>query len=94
MLLTSAAVPLPLKEAITVELCLRYADSIFAVGLHTSERNPISDITPPLTRTPSSSAAGSSQILLPQGFSLASHGNVPDGNILPIEDSNSITTEE
>jgi len=75
-LLNSAAALLPLKEAITIKLSLRYANGIFAVGLHTSDRDPISDILPPLTRTPSSGAAGSSQILLPRVFLLASHSNV------------------
>jgi len=39
MLLTSAAVVLPLKEAITIKLSSKYIDGIFAVGPHTSKRD-------------------------------------------------------
>jgi len=80
---TSAAVPLPLK----------YANGIFTVGPHTSERNSISDFLPPLLRTPASVAVGSSHILLPRVFPLAGHGDVPAKVSLLIAESNRFTTE-
>jgi len=93
MLLTSAAVPLPLRDSITVELGSTYANGIFAVGTHTSEQDHMSDFLLPLTRILSSGATGSSQILLPQVFLLASHDNVPAKVSLLVVESNRITTE-
>jgi len=94
MLLASATVPLPLKEAITIDLGLRYAENIFAVGSHTSEHNPMLDILPPLAQTPAYVTTVSSQILLPRVFPLVSHGDVLAEVILLVKDSNNITTKE
>jgi len=77
MLLASAAVPLPLREAITFETGSTYVNGIFAVRPHTSERDTMSDVLSSLTWTLASGAAGSSQILLPRVFPLARHSNVP-----------------
>ena len=88
-----ARVPLPLREAITVKLVSTHANDVFAVGLHILERNSMLDFFPPFTRTPSSGVAGSSQILLPRVFLLASHGDVSAEVSPPVAESNGIITE-
>jgi len=93
MLLTSAAVPLPLRKTITVELGSTYTNGIFVVGSYTSKRDSMIDLLPLLTRTPALCAVGSSKILLPRVFPLVSHGDVPAKYILLVTESNCITTE-
>jgi len=54
MLLASLLIPAPHKITIHNECGEKYVCSIFAVDLHTSERDPFSDILPHLMRVISS----------------------------------------